>query len=596
MRIRCAVTVLGLLSAAVPTAARAQDRADAAWNAGHHAVAESLYVRRLAADSLDEVALHRLALLTAWRGDYRESLTLFDRLLHLTPDNLDARVDRARVTAWQGNLDDAIAQLQTVLANHPRHLRALETRARIAGWAGETELAMTTYDQLLEIRPGDPGIRRNQAQVLSWALRYGDALAMYTDLLTDHPDDREALIGLARVLSWSGQLDSAASIYERMIATDSTDLDAAQGRARTRTWTGQLRQGEALWRRALALDSANVLSLVGLAQTLRWQGRHAAALGLLQRALALSPNDRDVLTQLRWTRTAMGPTVGTDVVYESDSDGNDILSTTLRTSWRPHPYVQLSMASYRRSAALDFPGIATRTSYGTTITVWGQREPGWSGSVSVGGTGSNAAAGNVTSVAASVSSPARNLLAGTFGFAHTAFDFSQPLIERGVTVTQWTLTGRTRLPGRWTATSGLSHAVFRGSATNHRTDWNGSVSRPITARWTVGARARLFGFTRDLNDGYFDPSYFGLWEVSGTWQREWHRISFRLDAAPGVQQVRSADLTGTVRVTGSATYRPAPGREIGVRLVFSSAGIRTLSTSAADYRYRAIALTAGWLF
>src|SRR5687767_5057086 len=96
----CRMFVLVLL---LPCAVSAQtDAADSAWRAGNTELAAQLYEARLARDSMDATALHRLALVHGWKDRFDQSIALFDRLLRVDASNFDARVDRARVLAWRG--------------------------------------------------------------------------------------------------------------------------------------------------------------------------------------------------------------------------------------------------------------------------------------------------------------------------------------------------------------------------------------------------------------------------------------------------------------------------------------------------------------
>lgn len=580
----------------VPTRLAAQDAADVAWRAGNQAVAESLYTVRLEADSLDEVALHRLALMNAWSERYAESLALMERLIRIAPYNTDARIDRARILAWRGDLTEAMNQLEVILEEYPDNLRALQAQAQFAGWAGETDRALAAYDRIIEITPDDHSVRQNQAQVLTWASRNDEAMAIYDSLLAEDPEDQGALLGLAQLLSWSGELDSASAIYRSILDRDPRNLEAMQGEARTVTWAGDLIEGEARWRRTLDVDPNNVTTMVGLAQTLRWQGRHAAALEVLQEALALSPNDRDVLTQLRWTESVVRARASTGVTHESDSDGNRVMTTTIRTTWRPEPRLQVSIDAYRRTGAVDAFAESGPWSGGAVVTLWTQFEPGWSFSAGLGAGGIHRAAGGTMVLTTEIASPSRNRVSGALKFSRSAFDYTQELIEGNVNMDNIDANATARVTSTVTAGADIGYAVFHGSLTNQRWNLSANVTRRMHPQWTLGIIARTFGFSEDAPDGYFDPSYYGLAEVLARWNRTLEKVNLEVEAAPGAQQVRSAALHLTIRAAARATYTIAPGRDLSLRLAYSSAGLQTITTGTSDYRYYAVAFSASWLF
>jgi len=77
-------------------------RADSAFVAGDFAQARALYEQVLGADSLNERALWRLALLDSWDNHVDRSLQRFARVRRLDPANTDLMVAHARVLSWAG--------------------------------------------------------------------------------------------------------------------------------------------------------------------------------------------------------------------------------------------------------------------------------------------------------------------------------------------------------------------------------------------------------------------------------------------------------------------------------------------------------------
>lgn len=577
--------------------ALAQDDADAAWNRGDVATARRLYERRLATDSSDQRALHRLALIHAWDERYRESITLFDRLLSLAPANAEAAVDRARVIAWRGDLSGAIAALDDVLDARPTYVPALQARAQFSAWAGELDAAIRTYDQLLEITPEDREVRVARARTLGWASRFPDAIAAYDSVLRGDPNNRDALLGLARILSWSDALDSAASIYRTMVNQDPTDLDALRGLAQTLTWGGNLVGGERAWRQVLATAPDDVPSLVGLAQTLRWQGRDAAALEVLARAAEIDPTDRDMRAQLQWAQAATAPRVGSSFVFESDSDGNRIGTFAARAAWRLIPRVEVRVEGYTRD--LDQTGAAPleRTTRGGFVELWTQFEPGWAVAAGVGASDADApGADPVGRFAAWVATPGRHPIGATLRYTRQALDVTALLAERDVDYQELGVSLRGEPAPGWSVTGGLSRATFDGSEGNRRIAGSVGASRRVARSWTLGASWRAFGYRQDLNDGYFDPSFYGLGEVTGRWQREFGKWTLLLEGAPGVQTLSGADLSASARVRTVVSYRIAPGKEVVASAGFSTTGLQVFSSDVGTYRYRTVGLSGSWVF
>jgi len=588
--------VLALVLLCPVVTAQAQDPADQAWRSGDQATADSLYSLRLASDSTDARALHRVALIRAWNQEYAASISLFDLLIAFYPLNWEAKVDRARVYAWWGRLPRAIAELDRILQDDPGYVPALRARAQFLSWAGEMDNALTTYDRLTEVLPEDRTLQRDQALVLAWASRYQESSEAYEAMLADDPDDRDALLGLARVMSWSGELDSAASVYDRALQLNPADADALEGRARVSAWQGHLKDAERRWRALIGGDPNRASAHLGLAQTLRWQGRVAPAMEEYQLAAQLAPTDREAMQQLEWVHRTMRPRGRGGLTFENDSDNNDIATITAAGGWRPRPGTDVQFELYIRTASID--GANRRRSTGLMAVAAHQLEPGWLVRAGLGINASDGSGANGRGrLLAEVSSPGRNRGGGTLRLARLPLDYTALLIENGVVTTDLDAGGWYRTGAGIQLNGGLSVTWYQGTEPNRRLAGRISAQRRLAPSWTLGAALRAFGFQKNLQDGYFDPDRYWLFEIPVSWQRTFG--AWRVDAllAPGLQQVGSGgSVSGAGRVAASVGYPLAPGRELGAFVRFSSTGMDGFSTADADYRSVSFGLSGSWAF
>jgi tetratricopeptide (TPR) repeat protein len=602
---RALVAVIAVCIALVALAspARAQETAEEAWTAGRLEVAERLYGERLARDSSDTRALHRVALIRAWGERYDEALALFDRLLRIDPRNREARVDRTRVLAWRGDPAGAVRELDALLAADPGFLPALEARAQFAGWAGEYDEALRTYSRILEITPGSRAVELDRARVFSWASRFGAAEAVYDSLLRADPGDREARLGLAQVLAWSARLDSAAAVYGSILAQEPGDLEAQRGLARVVGWQGKVIEAERRWRRILIRQPDDAAALVGLSQTLRWQGRDAAALEAARRAVQAAPTDRDARTELGWARLAIQPRSASGFVYESDSDGNRIWTANAGGGWRPTPRLEVRGDAYLREARIERSETPEARAYGAALTLWTQVEPGFTISGSVGGSASDAEGSETRpSYRVTASTPTGGLTAATLQFQRLPLDATALLIQREVDIDDFTATAQVFPGAGVTVALSSGWTRFHGGVsgeTNERFSGSAAVTRRFWQHFTLGLATRTFQFERDLNDGYFDPNFYIIGEALGRFNREWRRWGLSAEVAPGVQQVGDPGKpTASLRSTGGLAYILGPGRRIGMTAAYANAGLSRLSPTEAGegYRYYAIGINGNWTF
>lgn len=598
-------TWLGLaavLVVAVPVHGQTGAAADSAWSRGDRAVAERLYGALLAVDSSNAVALQRLGLLRAWKGRYEESLALLDRLVQLEPENLDARVDRARVLAWSGHTDAALTAVNEVLERDPTAVSALRARAQFESWTGSYQQALSTYDRILQITPEDVTARYDRARVLAWSSRFGAAQAVYDSLLAVDPHNRSALLGLAQVLTWSNAPDSAASVYRHLLNLNQRDGDALRGLARVTAMVGDLAEGEGIWREAVADAPGDAAAQVGLAQTLRWEGRNAAALEVLRATLAADPTNPEARTLLASVEFALSPRVAPRYSYESDSDGNRIATTVFYGLWHPAPRLELRADGYLRRARMVNTALGTRQAQGGTVGASLQLEPGWTVQAAAGASGSDAPGSHAEgTVRATLSSPARYRAGGTISAVHTAYDATAALMIRQVVTDEVSLSAYTTPAPGWTVTVSGSAGVYRGGVSglkNQRYGGRIALTRRFSTPLTVGLSTRAFSFENDLNDGYFDPNFYGVGELTARWAVQRSHWGLDLDLAPGVQKVGNAgDASGSFRVNGGLNLRLAPGRQLHFGAAYANAGLERLSSAVgSQYRYHAFTLSALWTF
>lgn len=589
--------VLFLLLAVIVRSASAQDAADQAWRSGDLATARRLYTERLAADSTDDRALHRVALLEAWDGRHDASLRLFGQLLALGP-NLEAEVDRARVIAWKGQPAEAVRVLDEMLERSPGYIPALEARAEFLAWAGEHDRAVSSYENLAAILPENRSVRSARARLLSWAARLDESIVLYDSLVRTDPGDRDARLGLARALGWDGQLDSAAAVYHAMLAHDSADAEAWGGLAQTWAWRGRLREAERAWDRALAADSTDVAILVGLSQTLRWQGRDGDAHDVLARAEAIEPTNADVRTQRRWLDVTLRPRSAGTATYESDSDGSDILTLSGRGGVRVRPRLDIRAFAYLRWLEFESGGVALgQQAWGGSLEAVTQVAPGWTFAGSLGVSGSDAdTVGSKIRWGARASSPGWWRVVGTLTGSGEPLDATVQLVQNGVSVTQGALDLRATPAGGWTATGAFSLAAFTGSESNLRTAGALGANRQVLRMLTVGGNIRMYGFAQDLNDGYFDPSVYLLIEAPVRWQQGFDKWTPAVEVAPGLQKIAGASAGAAIRLNGEVRYTVAPGREIALTAGYSTLGFSLFAESGSGYRYRFVSLSGSWGF
>jgi tetratricopeptide (TPR) repeat protein len=179
----CAVTQRGAAQVLV---------ADSAFVQGDFAKARSLYETVLAADSLNERALWRLALLDSWDGLLDRSIARFEKARQIDPSSTDLMVAEARVLSWANRTASAVALYDSALDRDSGRVDALAGRAQSVAWMGDLDKAERLWRAALASYPEDASILVGLAQTLYWKGEPSLAATYLTRARAIAPDDPTA--------------------------------------------------------------------------------------------------------------------------------------------------------------------------------------------------------------------------------------------------------------------------------------------------------------------------------------------------------------------------------------------------------------------
>jgi len=588
-----AIEYLDLVAGAGQPVAVELDAADRAWAAGDTEQALRLYSLRLDENPRDSMALLRVGLIRAWREQYGASMELLDFLIELEPNNIDGRLARARVRAWSGDIPSALDEVRQVLDVEPDNVDAMAALALFQSWSGQLDEALASYDELLAIAPAHGPGQRQQAQALAWAAEHEQSLASFEALVAQNPDDLEARLGLAAALAFSGDFDASIGQYDQVLSQSPSEMRAHTGRAKTLGWAGRLIESERAALRAISIDNANGAAWGGLGEVYRWQGRVAAAKEALEVAAAFSPTNPEIRDQLRSVNLALAPLARPTVTAESDSDGNRMVTTSLVASWHPAPRFDLRADGYYRQLEQDFEtGRLERTAYGARLTGVYQFRPGWTVTTGVGGSLTDGVDDpTFLNFNATVRTPDRFPFGLALTVASTGLDETAALADRGVRASEALLSARWFPGPKWRVDGSLSLGEYDGTEKNGRRAGLFGASRKLGRFFSLGASFRGFSFEKNLSDGYFDPDFYGVAELTSYWLYRPVPWTFLIEFAPGVQQVSSeGDPASSLRSNARVGYRLGPGRELSASFGYSSAGLTSSATGDVGYSYTAFIL------
>jgi hypothetical protein len=272
-----------------------------------------------------------------------------------------------------------------------------------------------------------------------------------------------------------------------------------------------------------------------------------------------------------------------------------MVTTSLAGGWNPLPRLNVRADGYYKNLE---QGIFSRTAQGVTVTGRYQLEPGWLLSAGLGGSRTNGTdSPSRGEVRASLRSPERHPVVAALAVASVALTETASLAELAVRSTDVVVSARWT-PGallRFDGSVGMGR--YEGRENNGRRSASLAASYRLGRFFSVGTSLRGFSFEKNLNDGDFDPDFYGIGEITSYWSYRPLPWSFLVELAPGVQKVGSDGPGGTsLRSNARLGYHFAPGREVSLTFGYSSAGLASFATGQSDYEYTALILGSSWVF
>ena len=584
-----ALAYLERLAGASVATRRAPDAADQACMDGNTELAFELYSARLETGATDSVALLRAGLIHAWSERYVAALQLLDLLVDLEPNNVEGRLARARVYAWSGDTPLAVDQVERILEVQPDHAEAPAALSLFQSWSGQADEAGEACGELISIAPGYRAGQQQRIQALARATQYDQSLSTFQALVEENPDDIDVRLGLARALGFAGDYAGAVDQYDEVLLRSPEEMRALAGRSKIFGWAGQLVDSERAALRAFQVDSGNGEAWASLGE----------ALDAFEVAAGLAPANPEIRDQLRSAQRSVAPRARPTFTWARDSDGNRMLTTSATASVYVTSTLQVRGSGYQRTLEQVFAvDRLEKRAFGGMVDADLQVRPGWQLNAGVGGSVTDGVGDpSFLAVRAGMRSPEQYAVVASVNLSSYGLDETASLAERGVRATDVVLSLRWNPAPLWRVDVALGQGRYDGTQANGRRSGYLGASRRIGRFYSLGVSVRGFSFEKNLSDGYFDPDFYGVAEVTGYWLYRPAPWSFLVEAALGVQQIGSdGERAASLRGNGRVGYRLGSGRELSVSYSYSTAGLTASATGSGDCDYSALTFGFNWTF
>ncbi len=409
-----------------------------------------------------------------------------------------------------GRMDVALKLYDEVLARDPMNVQALTRSAMMLSWQKQWDEAIRRYEKVLSIDPKNEKARLERAKVLSWSHQYAKSIAAFREVETSDPGNIDAMLGVGRVLSWSGNQAAARQQYQRTLERHPDSLEAMLGIAQTYAWSGNDAHARTWYNKVLAVDPARREAVMGMAYLDLEEGdRFAADRGATQLATRF-PNDDEVVELRSAVRRASSPTLRTMYDHIDDTDRNRVNSWGVESAFPSAKNTDLTFGytrydledSLHQNGSIDsgYGSLLLRPAHAQRLIL----RAGLDRTRGTTGHDSSKATGRIVYVFGAGSSVETALTAD-----HRPFRYTTTSVDRGVTLTSYSITASTRPAAALQLNVGAGYWDISDSNSRRSADAALAWRLPMTGvRTDLAVNFHYFDYDKRMGNGYFDPQNF----------------------------------------------------------------------------------------
>ncbi|MEG4248175.1 tetratricopeptide repeat protein [Microcoleus sp. Pol10D4] len=189
-----------------------------------------------------------------------------------------------------GDREEAIALYEQIISLDPNCVQARINFGFLKQEKGELDAAMSHYREALAIDPNIPQTAYNLAKIFEEQGKVEEAIAHYEQALVAEPDFVPALINLAVAQQEKGELFRAIELYRRALEINPHSWEAYNNLATVLQEQGNLEDALEYYHKALELLPDFVEAINNLGRTFLEKGAVEDAISCYRRAIHLSPN------------------------------------------------------------------------------------------------------------------------------------------------------------------------------------------------------------------------------------------------------------------------------------------------------------------
>ncbi|HSN00805.1 MAG TPA: tetratricopeptide repeat protein [Rudaea sp.] len=207
---RLTLALCALLAAGAAHAAQAPTTAIAAEGRGDWAAAAKIYRDALRAQPDDAALWRRLSEVEARQKHVEAAAQALDKAAALAPRDAEAQAEDSHAWSVAAQPRKALAAIQRALALAPDNVDYLLAQSQLANWTGDYALAEKSLARMHALAPQRTDVLAAVARSAAWRGDLSGAIGVMRQYLEKYPQDKDAWIDLARFHAWRGDYPGAA--------------------------------------------------------------------------------------------------------------------------------------------------------------------------------------------------------------------------------------------------------------------------------------------------------------------------------------------------------------------------------------------------
>jgi tetratricopeptide (TPR) repeat protein len=470
----------------------------------------------------------RVADIEARLGHRLEAAQALEEATRLTGEDAPLQFRLSQAWSMAGRPDLALEAIEKALYLDPRNQEYQKARTILASWLGDNAKAASSMEMMAKLNPTDEMSELNKARALSLRNDLDESARTYESYHRSHKPDRQSLLEQARVEAWRGNYAKAMELQDSYRKKFGEDQDYLRDRARLLAWADLPDQAMVLVNQLLQGDPDDFHARFTKAIALRNGNSPSAALDLAEGLRREQPSrDTEDLYLMAWTpvRHHLDATFS----YYSDADNIEHFHSELFGAYFISPVTSLGvrldydyLTANAGSGLENIDGSESEQHRREVLEAWHRYAPWLAANIALGASQT----GELDSFTGRVDlmlSPADTLDLRLTG-DHDYYLVSPRAISADIRSTSYLAEAIWRPGLKYTV---LGQAGFQDFSDDN-SKWlailapRRSFLRSQYFNLDLGLRGWLFGFDRDLNNGYCDPknyqSYmataFGYWKIN----------------------------------------------------------------------------------